>query len=65
MFVKTHTQKFFDKNSGGRLLGAVKGITRLIDEPLVGGIISAIAPEVGVGLATAKKLGVLERIKNM
>jgi len=65
MFSKGHSVPKFSKNAGSPLLGAVKGVAGLLDNSTVGGAITLVAPEVGAGLAVAKKFGLLEKVKNM
>ena len=64
MFGKNTFSGFLGKGFGNKLIGAGKGLARVLDEPLVQAGISAIAPEIGAGLATAKRLGVLEKLKH-
>ena len=49
----------------GRVLGGVKGVSKFLNDPLVVGLTSLVAPELGAGLGAAKKLGVLEKISKM
>ena len=49
----------------GKSLGGIKGVAKYLDDPMVIGLSSLIAPEIGAGLATAKKLGVLEKIRHL
>ena len=63
MFHKNDHSSFFGKGFGSKLIGAGKGLARFLDEPIVHAGISALAPEVGVGLAAAKKYGLLEKLK--
>jgi len=64
MFGKNNFSGFLGKGFSDKLVGAGKGLARFLDEPLVQAGITAFAPELGAGLASAKKLGILERIKN-
>ena len=64
MFGKNTFSGFLGKGFGNKLIGAGKGLAKVLDEPLVQAGISAIAPEIGAGLATAKRLGVLEKLKH-
>lgn len=50
------------KGSGDRLIGAIKGGARALENPLVQFGVSALAPEVGLGLMAAKKSGLLKAI---
>ena len=65
MYSKTVSQRFFNKGVGQKNLGGIKGAASLLDEPIVQTGISMFAPEIGVPLATAKRLGVLEKVKNL
>ena len=51
---------FFNKDAG-KLLGAAANV---LDNPLTGLAIGAIAPEFAPGLAALKKSGVLEKLKH-
>lgn len=53
------------KGDGSRLLGAIKGAGRLASDPLVQFGVGLVAPEVGLGLAAAKKSGLLKKISSM
>jgi len=50
------------KGSGDRLMGAIKGAARIAESPLVQFGVGLGAPEVGAGLALAKKSGLLKAI---
>lgn len=64
MFGKNTFSGFLGKGGiGGKLIGAGKGLAHILNEPIVQAGITAIAPELGVGLAAAKKYGLLERLK--
>ena len=65
MFVKDAAHRFFGKSGGDRLIGAAKGLGRVLDEPLFHAAVMSLAPEVGVGLAGAKRAGILEKIKHI
>ena len=61
--------KLFHTPLGGKgfhstLLGAGKGLARVLDEPLVQGAISAAIPEVAPAYEAVKKSGLLEKFKN-
>ena len=56
MFVKGLTERLFGKGVGGKILGAVKGISTLVSEPVVQRLVHQVSPEVGRGLAEAKRL---------
>lgn len=45
-----------------KLIGGVKSAARFVEDPLVQFGVSAIAPEVGAGLALAKGTGLLQKI---
>ena len=65
MYVKQAVHSFFGKPAGDRLIGAAKGIGRVLDEPLFNAALGAVAPELGMGLAAAKRAGVLEKLKHV
>ena len=65
MYSKTVSQPFFNKGVGQKILGGIKGIASVLDEPIVQTGISMFSPEVGIPLQTAKRLGVLEKVKNL
>lgn len=50
------------KGSGDRLIGAIKGGARALENPLVQFGISALEPELELGLMAAKKSGLLKKI---
>ena len=56
--------KLFSKETGHKLIGGAKGIAKFLDNDLVNAGITALAPEVGIGLAGARRSGILEKIKN-
>ena len=65
MFGKSTFSGFMGKGGlGHRLIGAGKGLARVLDEPIVQAGISSFAPEVGAGLAAAHKYGLLEKLKH-
>ena len=61
MFQKGIHLGFFNKGVGGKLLGAAANV---LDNPLTGLAVGAIAPEFAPGLAALKKSGVLEKLKH-
>ena len=65
MFDKHSVSRFFTKDIGHKILGASKGLARVLDEPVIQAGIGALAPELGVGLGVAKRIGLLEKIKNV
>ena len=65
MFDKHSVSRFFSKDLGHKILGASKGLARVLDEPLIQSGIGALSPELGVGLGVAKRIGLLEKIKNV
>ena len=65
MYSKTVSQPFFNKGVGQKIIGGIKGFASILDEPIVQTGISMFAPEVGAPLMTAKRLGVLEKVKNL
>jgi hypothetical protein len=64
MFGKNNYSGFLGKGFGEKLLGAGKGLARVLDEPLVQAGITAISPEIGVALGVAKRSGLLEKLKH-
>ena len=52
-------------NLSSRLLGAAKFGAQVLDSPITQGLVSAIAPEAGAVLASAKKFGILEKAKHL
>ncbi len=63
MFGKNNFSGFFGKGFNDKLIGAGKGLGRFLDDPIVGAAVSILAPEVGAGLAAAKRIGLLEKMK--
>jgi hypothetical protein len=63
-YSKSNYSGFFTKGFGDKLIGAGKGLAGILDNPLVQAGVSAIAPEIGAGLAVASKSGILQKIKN-
>ena len=64
LFSKGNLGKFFSKQTGDKLLGAAKSASKWLDNDLVNMGVTALAPELGIGLAAARRAGVLEKIKN-
>jgi hypothetical protein len=64
MFGKNNFSGFLGKGLGSKLVGAGKSLARILDEPVVQAGITALAPEVGVAIAGAKKYGLLEKLKH-
>ena len=64
MFGKSHWSGFLGKGFGDKLIGAGKGLARLLDEPIVQGAISTAIPEVAPVFAAAKRTGILEKLKH-
>jgi hypothetical protein len=64
MFGKNTFSGFLGKGLGNKLIGAGKGLARVLDEPIVHAGISALAPEVGAAIGAAKKYGLLEKLKH-
>lgn len=65
IFGKNSFSGFLGKgNLANNLLGAGKTLGKLLDEPIIHAGITAIAPEIGAGIAAAKKFGLLERLKH-
>ena len=63
MYDKADHIPYLGKNLSAKLMGGVKGIARVLDEPLVQSGDALIAPEVAAGLAVAKRAGILEKLK--
>lgn len=55
---------FFGKNLSHKLIGGVKGLATVLDEPIVQSGLSLISPSLGAGLGVAKKIGLLEKLKH-
>jgi len=53
----------FSKDNTNKLIGAGKGIARFLDNDLVNAGVTAVAPELGIGLAAARKSGILQKLK--
>ena len=64
LFSKGNLGKQFSKQTGDKLLGAAKSSSKFLDNDLVNMGVTALAPELGIGLAAARRAGVLEKIKN-
>ena len=64
IFSKGNLGRLFSKDTGNKLIGASKGIAKFLDNDLVNGAVTALAPELGIGLAAARRSGILEKIKN-
>jgi hypothetical protein len=64
MYEKSNHVPFFGKGITGKIIGGVKGLARLADEPLVQSAVGLVAPEVAAGLAVAKRTGLLEKLKH-
>ncbi len=64
LFSKGNLGKLFSKQTGDKLLGAAKSASKVFDNDLVNMSVTALAPELGIGLAAARRAGVLEKIKN-
>ena len=65
MYVKNNFSGFLGKGFNDKLIGGAKGLAHVLDNSMVGAGISAIAPEIGAGLAAAKKFGLLEKMKHL
>lgn len=63
MFGKNTFSGFLGKGLNEKLIGAGKGLARVLDEPIVHAGISALAPEVGAAIGAAKRYGLLEKLK--
>ena len=64
-FSKAFCNGFGDsKGWGDKLLGAGKGLARILDEPVVQGAISTLIPEVAPAYGAIKATRLLEKAKN-
>ena len=63
VFAKDNYVPFMSKGTGEKLLGAGKGIIRMLNNDVANGLVSALSPELGLGLAAARKSGILEKLK--
>lgn len=63
-YSKTQHSPFFGKGLGNKLIGAGKGLSAILSEPLVQAGVSALSPELGVALGVAKRTGFLEKMKH-
>ena len=64
LFSKGNLGKLFSKQTGDKLLGAAKSASKFLDNDLVNMGVTALAPELGIGLAAARRSGILQKIKN-
>ena len=62
MFGKNNFSGFLGKGFGQKLIGGAKGLTHALDHPIHAAV--SLAAEVGAGLATARKHGLLEKVKH-
>jgi hypothetical protein len=62
-FSKNNLGRMFSKDNTNKLIGAGKGIARFLDNDLVNAGVTAVAPELGIGLAAARKSGILQKLK--
>jgi len=64
MYSKSNFSQMFGKKGdlSSRLHGGVKSMARFASDPYVQMGTAVFAPEVGAGLALAKKTGVLEKL---
>jgi len=51
------------KGVAQKLIGAGKGAVRLLDNDVANSVVTALSPELGIGLAAARKSGILEKLK--
>ena len=65
MFPKDFQIPFFGKNLSHKIIGGIKGVATVLDEPVVHGGLSHLSPELGGQISKAKKLGILEKLKNI
>ena len=63
VFAKDNYAPFMTKGSGQKLIGAGKGVIRMLDNDIANSVISALSPELGLGLSAARKSGILEKLK--
>lgn len=64
MFGKNTFSGFLGKGLNEKLIGAGKGLARVLDEPIVHSIVSSISPTAGAAIGAAKRYGLLEKIKH-
>ena len=62
-FAKNNYAAFMGKGVGQKLIGAGKGAVRLLDNDVANSVVSALSPALGIGLAAARKSGILEKLK--
>ena len=63
VYAKNNYAGFMTKGAGGKLIGAGKAAVRLLDNDVANSVVTALSPELGIGLAAARKSGILERLK--
>jgi hypothetical protein len=63
-YAKNNFAGFMGKGAGQRLIGAGKSAVRLLDNDVANGVVTALSPELGMGLAAARKTGLLEKLKH-
>ena len=64
MYSKDFQIPFFGKNLSNKLIGGIKGLATVLDEPVVQGGLSLISPALGASLGAVKKIGLLEKLKH-
>ena len=64
VFAKNNYAPFMGKGAGQRLMGAGKAAVRLLDNDITNSVVTALSPELGFGLAAARKSGFLEKFKH-
>ena len=63
VYSKDNYAAFMGKGVGQKLIGAGKGAVRLLDNDVANSVVTALSPELGIGLAAARKSGILEKLK--
>lgn len=61
MFIKGSNGGYLTKGWENKIIGGVKSAVHYLDNPLVGGAISLISPELGAGVAAARSFGIFEK----
>jgi hypothetical protein len=64
MYLKSNFSPFF-KKAYGNALHLAKGTANFLDNGLVQGAITAIAPEIGLPLTAISKSGFLQKVKDL
>jgi hypothetical protein len=64
MFGKNAFSGFLGKGMNEKILGAGKGLVRILDDPMVHSFVTSLSPTAGAAIGLAKKSGLLEKLKN-